>query len=309
MFTYRYRSFYDTPIITSMGVILGENSDGSFITGELPYHIQRAYVVNNQVPYIPFGSHSYSNNGNNFGSKSNSISYSSASAITHVEPIKEIKKEEPKESLLDIRKKEINIEKAVLEKTGIKLNNLSMDEFIKIKTIFDEQVKIATEQGIDKVTYKVKDTVKDHKKSKLSNSSSSGYSCASTSGSSSGYSCASTSGSSSGYSSSTNSSRTSSASSAYSASSASSASSSGTGRSASSAFSASSAGTGRSASSASSAGTGRSASSASSAGTGRSASSVSSAGTGRSASSASSAGTGHSYINTIHANHAKSKKD
>ncbi len=52
--TYSPCSFFDEPIITSHGVIFGLETNGNFITGNLPPVIQAAYLRNNQVPYMPF---------------------------------------------------------------------------------------------------------------------------------------------------------------------------------------------------------------------------------------------------------------
>ncbi len=52
--TYMPCTFFDEPIITSHGVIFGLETNGNFISGNLPPVIQAAYIRNNQVPYMPF---------------------------------------------------------------------------------------------------------------------------------------------------------------------------------------------------------------------------------------------------------------
>jgi hypothetical protein len=51
---YTPSSFFDEPIITSHGVIFGLETNGDFITSNLPRGVQEAYIRNNQVPYMPF---------------------------------------------------------------------------------------------------------------------------------------------------------------------------------------------------------------------------------------------------------------
>jgi hypothetical protein len=51
---YTPSSFFDEPIITSHGVIFGLETNGDFITSNLPRGVQAAYIRNNQVPYMPF---------------------------------------------------------------------------------------------------------------------------------------------------------------------------------------------------------------------------------------------------------------
>ena len=52
--TYKPCSYFNEPIITSHGVIFGLETNGNFVTGNLPHAIQAAYIRNNQVPYMPF---------------------------------------------------------------------------------------------------------------------------------------------------------------------------------------------------------------------------------------------------------------
>jgi hypothetical protein len=170
-------SFFDEPIITSHGVIFGMETNGDFITGNLPRGIQAAYIRNNQVPYMPFtnihqNSPSYvtdkqrmeAYNKINFPAIStttshmaltfNTPSYTSNSPLTLSMSSPPTSTPTPTPTVhsptLMSREQELDLESTIMKKTGLNpMTCKTIDEYKEVTKQIKQIVQSSISNGID----------------------------------------------------------------------------------------------------------------------------------------------------------------
>ncbi len=154
---YRPCSFFDEPIITSHGIIFGLETNGSYITGQLPSFIQAAYIYNNDVPiaqHINFDDNQRYISTNNITPKMIGGTTNNPQTTQPNQPTQPaIANSKP--DIYEERRQEIALEIAVMKKTGLD-TKFAKDkkEYDEICSKIRELVKIAKTEGIEKVTYK-----------------------------------------------------------------------------------------------------------------------------------------------------------
>jgi hypothetical protein len=148
-------SFFNEPIITSQGVIFGLETNGNYITGNLPVYIQAAYVRNNQVPYVPFTN-----------VKQHSTSYvsepepmSAYDRITKYNLPAYVSAPVSKPDTPITREQELELETIIIKKTG--LNHMlctTYGEYTETVKQINKLVKLSIEKGLDNAISEYKDS-------------------------------------------------------------------------------------------------------------------------------------------------------
>jgi hypothetical protein len=163
-------TFFDEPIITSHGVIFGLETNGNFISGNLPPVIQAAYIRNNQVPYMPFtninqNSPSYSTDKQRMEAYDRIVkynlpavasdskaaltfnTYNTKSSASPVSRLSYVSSSESSESKPISREQELELEKIIMEETG--LNPMSCTTYADY-TETTKQIKHIAKMSVEK---------------------------------------------------------------------------------------------------------------------------------------------------------------